>query len=205
MSTTVRYDIPSSMKQDPHFTRLVSQYRSWPYKNTSFLLLSLLVFWFVAGSPWVDRLIGRVGELGYLGAAISGMLFVSVFTVAPAAAFLAQLADSLHPVEVALFAGLGAVLGDYLIFRFLRDQVFDEIKPLMLKFGGSYVTTLFRTPYFAWLMPVVGAIIVASPFPDEVGLGLMSASRLKNWQFLVVTFVLNAAGILVVVSLARVT
>ena len=50
---------------------------------------------------------------------------------------------------------------------------------------------------------VMGAIIIASPFPDEVGISLMGISQLKNWQFLVISFLLNSLGILFVVTIAK--
>ncbi|MEK7660290.1 MAG: hypothetical protein AAB343_03750 [Patescibacteria group bacterium] len=49
----------------------------------------------------------------------------------------------------------------------------------------------------------MGAIIIASPFPDEVGISLMGISQLKNWQFLVISFLLNSLGILFVVTIAK--
>ena len=134
----------------------------------------------MAESPQVKGIISIIGNFGYIGAFISGIFFVSVFTVAPAAIVLFFLAETLNPLIVALFAGSGAVIGDYLIFRFLRDRVFDEIKPLLLKNGGNLLMKLFKTPYFAWGLSLVGAFIIASPFPDEVGIGLLGASKLRN-------------------------
>lgn len=144
-----------------------------------------------------------INGFGYIGAFITGILFVSVFTVAPASVVLFFLAETLNPLLVAVFAGAGAVVGDYLIFRFLRDRVFDELKPLFLNNGGNLLVKLFKTPYFAWFLPLFGAFIIASPFPDEVGIGLLGASKLKNWQFLLLTFLLNTVGIFIVIIAAH--
>lgn len=182
-----------------------NRYKNWPYKNTALLVLSLLIFFYINRLPEFQGLMRNIGSLGYLGAVVAGMFFVSIFTVVPSLAVIYSLADVLNPWEVALFAGLGAIIGDYLIFRFLRDRVFEEVKPLALRFGGSYLVALFRTPYFSWLIPFIGAIIVASPLPDEVGIGLMSASKLRASQFLFITFLLNATGILVMVLIAKTT
>ncbi len=175
----------------------------WHYKNTTLLILSLILFFFLADTPYVKDSIHFIGSFGYIGAFITGILFVSIFTVAPAAVVLYFLADHLNPLLVALFAGMGAVIGDYLIFRFLRDRVFDELTPLFLKNGGNKLVKLFKTPYFGWLLPFVGAFIIASPFPDEIGIGLLGASRLKSWQFLILSFLLNSIGIFVVIIAAR--
>lgn len=185
------------------FTQLDNRWKHWHYKNTALLILSLIIFFTLAETPQVKGIISIIGNFGYIGAFISGIFFVSVFTVAPAAIVLFFLAETLNPLIVALFAGSGAVIGDYLIFRFLRDRVFDEMKPLLLKNGGNLLMKLFKTPYFAWGLPLVGAFIIASPFPDEVGIGLLGASRLKNWQFLLLSFCLNSVGIFLVIIAAR--
>src|SRR3990167_11173144 len=159
---------------------ITKKWKHWNYKNTALLILSLALFFWFAEHPIVKNTISLINGFGYIGAFISGIFFVSVFTVAPAAIVLFFLAETLNPLIVALFAGSGAVIGDYLIFRFLRDRVFDEIKPLLLKNGGNLLMKLFKTPYFAWGLSLVGAFIIASPFPDEVGIGLLGASKLRN-------------------------
>ncbi len=177
--------------------------KNWKYKNTTFLIVSLVVFFYFADSAPVKDFINSLGSLGYLGAFITGVFFVSTFTVAPAAVVLFHLADHLNPFEVAILAGLGAVVGDYIIFRFFKDNVIDELKPLFNRWGGTRISELLRTPYFAWLLPVIGAAIIASPLPDELGVGILGISKMKPWKFLVLSFFLNAIGIFIIVTLAR--
>lgn len=183
--------------------RLIETYKSWQYKNTGLLIVSLVVFFYLAGTPFVERIITTMGSLGYAGSFIAGIFFVSTFTVAPACIVLYHLAELLNPLGVALSAGAGAVIGDFIIFRFFKDQVFDELRPIFSKLGNHPILRILSTPYFAWILPVLGAFIIASPFPDEVGIGLMGISRMKSWQFIVLAFVLNSAGILFIVTLAR--
>lgn len=182
---------------------IIQRWRGWKFKNTSFLLLSLVAFFFLAQTPQVDAFIRELGYLGYLGALIAGIFFVSTYTVLPAGFVLFELAKYQSPLEVALFAGVGAVVGDYIIFRFMRDRIMDELGPLMSQFGRPQLRQLFRTPYFAWMLPVIGAIIVASPLPDELGISLLGVSKIKNSHFLLLTYVLNTVGILVIVLIAQ--
>ena len=100
-------------------------------------------------------------------------------------------------------AGLGGVFGDYLIFRFLKDRVFEEIKPILKKIGKPLVNKLIFTPRFSWIVPVLGAIIIASPFPDEIGISLMGLSKIKNWQFVLISFILNSLGILFMIMIIK--
>lgn len=182
---------------------MLPSYKNWQYKNTSLLIFSLVLFFYFADSAAVKQFIDGLGALGYFGAFITGIFFVSTFTVAPAAVVLFHLADHLNPFEVAILAGLGGVVGDYIIFRFFKDRVFEELKPLFDRLGGSRISELLQTPYFAWFLPVLGATIIASPLPDELGVGILGISKMKRWQFLILSFFLNAVGIFIVVTLAR--
>jgi len=183
--------------------RLIETYKEWRFKNTALLIVSIVAFFFLAETPFVERIVAGMGELGYLGSFFTGIFFVSTFTVAPAVIVLYHLADLLNPLGTALSAGVGAVIGDFIIFRFFKDQVFEEIRPIFRKLGDHPLLRILSTPYFAWILPVLGAFIIASPFPDEVGIGLMGIARMKNWQFLLLTFMLNSAGIFFIVTLAR--
>jgi len=162
-----------------------------------------MVLFYFADNAFVKDTIHAIGSLGFLGVFIAGIFFVSTFTVAPASVVLFYFAKDLDLLGVVIFAGLGAMLGDYIIFRFLKDRVFEELKPIFTKLGGPYVAKIFSTPYFAWLAPVVGALIIASPFPDEIGIGLLGVAKLKNWKFLVLSFVLNSLGIFIIITLAN--
>ncbi len=179
------------------------RYKHWKYKNTFFLILSLCIIFYLAGTDVGKQVMHNISKLGYVGSFLAGIFFVSTFTVAPASIVLFKLTQVYNPLLIALSAGLGAVLGDYLIFRFLKDRIFEEIKPIFMKLGGTRLEHLIRTPYFAWFAPVLGAIIIASPFPDEIGVGLMGISKLKNWQFLTISFLLNSLGILLIVTIAK--
>lgn len=175
----------------------------WRYKNTTLLVLSLALLFIVSDTDVAHSLIRHIGSYGYLGAFITGVFFVSTFTVAPASIVLFHLSQDLHPILIAVCAGAGAVIGDLIIFRILKDGVFDELSPLFKRFEGSYIATLFKTPYFAWSVPVMGAIIIASPLPDEIGIGLLGLTKVTWWQFVLLAFVLNSTGIFIIVTLAK--
>ncbi|MDO8548095.1 MAG: hypothetical protein Q7R71_00260 [bacterium] len=177
--------------------------RRWKYKNTTILVLSLVALFFLAQTETARVLIEQIGSYGYIGATITGIFFVSTFTVAPAIVVLVGLAQILDPWILALSAGAGGAFGDFVIFRFLRDGVFEELRPFYRKYGGSHLNALGRNRIFAWMAPALGAIIIASPLPDEIGIGLMGLSKIKTWQFVCLVFVLDTLGILAIVLLAR--
>lgn len=175
--------------------------RFWKYKNLTFLILSLIVAFFVLRDESIHRSLLQLGGLGYIGAFFAGILFVSTFTVATGAIILLILAESLSPIEIGLIAGFGAVVGDYLIFRFIKDDLSKEIKLLYgLVDKDHHFSKVLNSKYFSWTFPVIGAVVIMSPLPDEIGISLMGISKLKTYQFLLISFFLNAVGIFLVVS-----
>lgn len=174
--------------------------KRWKYKNLTFLLLSFVLAYFVLRNETFHSYLLHLGNFGYIGAFIAGILFVSTFTVATGAIILLILAETLSPIEIGLIAGLGAVVGDFAIFRFVKNGLATEIKQIYSLFDRKrHFKKILSSKYFSWTLPVLGAIIIASPLPDEVGVSLMGISKLKPYQFLIVSFILNAIGIFVVV------
>lgn len=178
-------------------------YEHWHFKNTALLVLSLVVLFFITDTQAFQNLIAVVSGFGYLGVFAIGLMLASVYTVASASVILFGLVESFDPLVIALIAGLGAVVADYVIFRFLKDRVLHELEPLVKHMGGSYLGKLFHTPYFIWLIPFVGAVIIASPLPDELGISMLGLSKIGNWPFVALSFLLNAIGIFIIVTLAR--
>jgi hypothetical protein len=177
----------------------------WKYTNLTFLIVSMGVAIFLSQYEPSHALLLHLGKLGYVGAFFAGILFVSTFTVAIGAVILLVLAEFLSPVEIGLVAGLGAVLGDLLIFRFIQDNMVGEISRVFKRIDAKHrIRHLFHSKYFSWTLPVVGAIIIASPLPDEIGVSLMGISQMKTIQFLPLSFILNAIGIFLVVSASAV-
>jgi len=175
--------------------------RHWKYKNLTFLLFSLVLAYFVLRNETLHSYLLGLGNFGYVGAFFAGILFVSTFTVATGAIILLVLAETLSPIEIGLIAGLGAVVGDFVIFRFVKDDLAREINLIYNKIDGNHhFKKVLNTKYFSWTLPVMGAIIIASPLPDEVGVSLMGIAKMKTYQFLLISFLLNTIGIFLVVS-----
>lgn len=176
-------------------------WKKWRYKNLTFLLISIILAVFLSLYEPFHGFLLNLGSLGYIGAFIAGILFVSTFTVATGAIILLVLAERLSPIEIVVIAGLGAVVGDFVIFRFIKDNLAREVRDVYEHIDGDHrLQEVFHSKYFSWTLPVIGAIIIATPFPDEIGVSLMGISKMKSYQFLAISFILNAVGIFLVVS-----
>ncbi|MEK7558823.1 MAG: hypothetical protein AAB521_00790, partial [Patescibacteria group bacterium] len=125
-------------------------------------------------------------------------------TVATGAVVLLVLAEKLSPIEIGIIAGLGAVIGDFIIFKFVKDGLVEEVEEVYEKIDhNNHLLKLLHTKYFSWMFPVFGAVIIMSPLPDEIGVSLMGIGKIKTYQFLILSFVLNAAGIFLVISASK--
>lgn len=171
------------------------QYHTWRYKNLTLLAISIVVFFILAQTSSVQTAIANFGEWGYAGAIILGIFSVMTFTAAPALTVLYAFSEHLNPIELALLAGLGSVIGDFIIFSFFKDTIFTELEPIIERISHSPVAHIFHSRYFLWLTPVIGALIIASPLPDELGVPLLSGNKIKKWHFIILTFILNSTGI----------
>lgn len=176
------------------------------YKHTLTLLMTLIVFVLALDTAIFTTVLGAITETGYIGGFIAGIMFVSLFTFAPASTALIILATTggLNPLLLALVAAAGAVVGDYLILRFAEEKVAYELKPIAFKLGIpqsiDYLQGKQRT---SWLVRAVGAFVIASPLPDEIGIGLLGISKIGNTGFFSICYALNFTGILALVSLGN--
>ena len=172
-------------------------------RDLGIVILSILVAVILAKTGVLNEILTATQELKFLGSFLAGMFFVSIFTAAPAMVVLVGIIQSNSILEVAIFGGLGGLVGDLLIFRFVKDSVARDIQWLINKTKQERLASIFKLKLFHWLIPCIGALIVASPLPDEIGLTMMGLSKMKTHLFIPVSFLLNFIGIFILSSIAR--
>lgn len=172
-------------------------------RDLEIIILSIVIAVILAKTGVLRDLLTSTQEWRFAGSLLAGMFFVSIFTAAPAAVVLVGIAQSNSVWEVALFGGIGALIGDLLIFRFIKDRLAEDIRWLIMKTKQERLVSIFRLKLFRWLVPFIGALVVASPLPDEIGLTMMGLSKMKTAVFIPISFTLNFLGILVIGLIAR--
>lgn len=168
-----------------------------------FLLISIAFAVYISETGIAHKFIISFGELKWLGIILAGIFFTSIFTAAPSIILLGQFAETTPLLVLATLGGLGAMLGDYIIFRFVRDRLAEDFKYLLSFAKSGRFSKIFKTRLFHFFMPFIGAIIIASPFPDEIGVAMFGFSKIKTGFFLTLSFFLNGAGIFVIGFLAK--
>lgn len=167
------------------------------------ILFSIALSFFLLKDGVIESFLVSIQSFQILAIFIAGMFFTSVFTTAPAIAVLSVLAQQNNIFLVALLGGLGAMLGDYLIFRFVKDRVSEDFKYVFGFAKKKRVPHIFRTKLFHWFAPFFGALIIASPFPDELGIAILGLSHTNNKVFLTISYIFNTLGILAIGILSK--
>src|SRR3989344_70320 len=140
-----------------------------------------------------------LANTGYIGSFIAGMMYVYGFTAGPATAILLVLAKSQNIFIAAAIAGFGAFLGDFVIYKIIRQSFSDELDTFAKEWAVIKIISLIPQRLMSLVLPALGAIIVASPLPDEIGVTLLAASTsINDRSFFLISYTLNTLGILAV-------
>lgn len=178
------------------------------HKNLLFLVLGILAAIILSRLPFFTNFLTGLGKFGYLGTFFAGMLFASTFTVSIGALILIELSQSLPALPLIIFSALGAVFCDFLIFKFVKDSVTEEITPIYEEMERldkkNHLRKLIHTKYFAWTLPVIGALIILSPLPDELGVSLLGISNIKTYRFMIISLCSHGLGMTLLISAASV-
>lgn len=173
--------------------------------DLSIIALSIVLAFVMVRTNILSELLSSTNGYKFLGSFIAGFFFTSVFTTAPAIVTLGEIAKSDSIILVSIFGALGALLGDLIIFRFIRDRLSDHFVELMKheRWWRRIYHLVFHLKYFRWLTFFIGGVIIASPFPDELGISLLGLSKMKTKHFLPISFVFNFIGIMIIGVLAK--
>jgi len=173
-------------------------------RDVLIIFLSIFVAAMFVKTGVLTRVLVSAEELRLGGSFVAGLFFTSVFTTAPAIVTLGEIARTNSLFHMALLGAAGAMLGDLILFRFVRDKFSEHLLELLKHQGvGKRFRALLKLKYFKWLTFLVGSLIIASPLPDELGISLLGFSKVRFGVFALFSFVSNFAGILIIGLAAR--
>lgn len=173
------------------------------YQDLILIVLSIILAIYIIDANIAPHLVATLGGKDWLGVIIAGMFFTSAFTTAPAIAVLGELAQTTSLPMLFLLGAIGATLGDYVIFRFFKNRISQDLTYLFSFSKRNRFSALFKTHLFKLFIPFVGALVIASPIPDEVGVAMLGISSVKDKTFLLISFVMNGVGICIIGYVAK--
>lgn len=173
-------------------------------QDAAIIFISILVAIILAKTGILKNLLTSTKEWELFGSFISGMFFTSVFTTPPAIVALGEIARIDGIIITAVIGALGAVVGDLVIFRFIRDRFAEHLLELAgHRSLGRRLKALLKLRYFRWFTFLLGGLIIASPLPDELGVSLLGFSKMRMTWFIPLSFLFNSIGIILIGLVAR--
>lgn len=168
------------------------------HKDLFWFVVSIALALFLVHTGIVIHLLASATQLKLVGSFVAGLFFTSLFTIAPAGIVLAHIAETTPIMIVAFLGALGAMIGDLVIYKFLQNNLTEDINDLLALPRYRRIKRLFGVRKLRILRPFIGAIVIISPLPDEIGLALLGLSRVPVSIMLPLTFMLNFFGILLI-------
>ena len=167
------------------------------------IVLSIFLAILLVNTDVLHGLLNLFGGLGMLANFIAGMFFTSIFTTAPAIVALGSISITNSILQTALIGAVGAVFGDLIIFHFIRDRFSEDLMDLFSRSRRARLSKIVKTPLVRYINFIIGAIIIGSPLPDELGISLLGFNKMKTRWFVVISFVFNFLGIILIGLVAR--
>lgn len=167
-------------------------------RDLSIIIIGVVVAVVFVKTGMLNSILNSTKQMRFFGSFVSGIFFTSIFTAVPATLILAEIAKTNSIFWVSILGGLGALLGDLVIFRFIRDSLYEDFFYLIKKTRSQRFFSVFKIKLFAWIVPFFGALVIASPLPDELGLAMLGFSKVRSSLFIPISFLLNSLGILAI-------
>jgi len=143
-------------------------------------------------------------EYGYLGIFISGILYVFSFTAPIATAMILIFSIDKNILLLGLIAGIGSLIGDLVIFHFIRISFADEINEFSKHKISLFANKKIPQKYRKYLSYLLGSFFIASPLPDEIGITILASSKdVHIKHFSIISYLLNTGGILAIIILSE--
>lgn len=171
-------------------------------KDVIFILIGAAIALILSRIGALDAIIAALGHPA-VASFVAGVFFTSAFTIAPSAVALSRIIASAPIHTVALWGALGALCGDLILFFFIKDRFAEDLRRSLRPSLAKHIFSSFHLGFMKWLSPILGALIIASPLPDELGLTLMGLSRVRLIVLVPISLAMNAFGIYALVWFAN--
>lgn len=177
------------------------------YPRLSLLILIFAVSYFLLYGQPQSGLHAFLLSMGYAGIFLAGVLYAYGFTAGPAALILLSLAKNENLLAASLVGGVGALIGDLIIFLFIRRTFEAEIERLckthIIQAVEKDEERLFGR-FQKYVINAFASFLIASPLPTEIGVTLMASRRhLSSRKFALIAYSLHTTAIFLILLVGR--
>lgn len=175
------------------------------YPKIAILILLMGVAYIIFSEPSIGNSVNSLGNYGYIGNLIAGILFSFGFTTPFAVGFfIVYNTDNI--LLTAIIGGIGALISDLLIFKIIKFSFMDEFKRLekteRIQELNWLINYEFGHKIRNYLMYIFAGVVIASPLPDELGVIMLAGlTRIRLRSFMIISFLFNTIGIYVMLRI----
>ncbi len=173
------------------------------YPKLTLLIACIIAAYFLFSVDAVQKFMASLGAK-YFGVSIAGFLFSFGFT----APFAIGAFITMNPQNIFLSAitgGFFAMLADLAIFSVIKMSFMDEFRNLEKTKTMKKIISLepnVNKKIKHYLLYAFAGIVIASPLPDEIGVGMLALlGRIKPLYLAIITFFANTFGIFIILNL----
>ncbi len=185
------------------FQKIDSQHAANFRRDIGTILLSILTAVLLVETGAIHQLVKAFDGWQLVSSFLAGFFFSSMFTTAPAIAILGDLSRTYPIWMVALVGAFGSVIADSVIYRFVRDDLDQDILYIFNLTPHRRLRHIFKTRIFHWLPPLLAGLIIASPLPDELAMAVLGLAKVNKKLFALISFVFSFLGIMAIGLIAR--
>jgi len=156
-------------------------------------------------NDFFSEMVLHLSYMEYAGVFISGLLFSFGFTT-PFATAIFIIMKPANVFLLAIIAGLGAVLSDLIIFKFVNFSFEEEFQKLRKErpflFVKQRIDSNLKPIHVNYVSIIFAGILLASPLPDEAGITILAGlSKISTLKLIVLSFFFKTTGILILLLL----
>jgi len=200
------YKVINKLLKENHLviTKKAKKIFSFKYPKFFILILLMALAYYFFSLPGSSKWVSYFENMGYFGVLISGILTPLGFT----APFGFGLLIKINPKSIilaSLIAGVGALLGDLLIFNTIKLSFMDELKKIKRTPVIKEIKKIFKKYHHVkiinYMMYLSAGIIIASPLPDEIGVSMIAGlTTIKQIKFALISFFIHSLTFFLIFS-----
>lgn len=200
---TAKHQIHRKLKKHvPHGVHKAKRLVAFKYPKLILLVFFIILAYYLFTKPFMSDWIIKLNNVGYLGIFLAGIGYVfGFFTPFSIGFFVISNLNNLF--LAAIIGGLGAMIGDLIIFKTIKFSFMDEFKKLertkvIRKIEGIIKNNkhILIKHYFLYIF---AGIVLVTPLPDEVGVSMLAGLTTINQKKLaVISFILHSISIFLI-------
>jgi len=173
----------------------------FPYPKLVLLALMTAAAYYIFSQSGVGAYFSGIGDLSYIGAFVSGLLFSFGFTTPFAIGIFMSLPAN-NIFLAAAIGGFGAMISDFLIFTFIKASFIDEFEKIKktksIRIFLGILEKNIPEKIKHYILFIMAGLVIASPLPDEIGIIMVAGiSSIKPRILAALSFIFNTLGILI--------